>query len=100
MENNSIFEIDIFHFFFSFYLGTATGCAVNTNDLKSIHKKCKMPILIGSGVSAENVNDYFYKADAAIIGSYFKRDGHWCNELCEKRIAELMKIVNSLREHN
>lgn len=80
--------------------GTATGCAVNENDLKSIYKKCKSPILIGSGATSENVSEYFHKSNAAIIGSYFKRDGHWANELCDTRIDKLMSKVNDLRASN
>lgn len=84
-------------FFFSF-AGTATGCAVDVNDLKSIHNKCSVPIVMGSGVNLANVRDYFYKAHAAIIGSYFKRDGHWSRELDEHRISQFMEKIRCLRE--
>lgn len=79
-----------------FFAGTSTGCAVSGNDLDSIYNKCKSPIIIGSGVTSDNVKEYIYKSNAAVIGSYFKRDGHWTNELCDKRIDELMRIVNDL----
>lgn len=80
------------------YSGTATGCAVSRNDLKSIQNKCKSPILIGSGVTDENIIDYFHKSHGAIIGSFFKRDGHWSADLCEMRIGRLMERVHQLRE--
>lgn len=64
--------------------------------MNAIYNKCKSPILIGSGVTSENVQEYVDKSNAAIIGSYFKRDGHWANELCDKRINELMRVVNDL----
>lgn len=78
--------------------GTATGCAVDVNDLKSIHNKCNVPIVMGSGVNLANVRDYFYKSHAAIIGSYFKCDGHWSRELDEKRISQFMEKIRCLRE--
>lgn len=78
-------------------VGTATGCAVDVNDLKSIHGKVNAPILIGSGVTSENLREYFYKSNAAIIGSYFKSGGHWSGELSEEKIAALMDKVKSLR---
>lgn len=81
-------------------IGTATGCAVSQTDLKSIANKCKSPILIGSGVTDENINDYFYKSHAAIIGSFFKRNGHWSGDLCETRITKLMERVHQLRNSN
>lgn len=80
--------------------GTATGCAVNSNDVKSIYNKVKSPILIGSGVTCQNLKEYFYKSHGAIIGSYFKKDGHWSGELCETRISELMESVTNLRSIN
>lgn len=83
-----------------FFIGTATGCAVNENDLNAIYNKCKSPIIIGSGVSSDNVHEYFNKSHAAVIGSFFKRDGHWANDLCEHRIADLMKRVADLRQTN
>lgn len=69
---------------------------MNGNDLDAIYNKCKSPILIGSGVTSENVQEYVDKSNAAIIGSHFKRDGHWANELCDNRINELMRVVNDL----
>lgn len=82
--------------FTNLFTGTATGCAVEGTDLHAIYNKCKSPILIGSGVTSENVEEYIDKSNAAIIGSYFKRDGHWANELCEERIKKLMSVVNDL----
>lgn len=78
-------------------IGSATGCAVDVNDLKSIHRRVKAPILIGSGVTSENLREYFQKSHAAIIGSYFKRDGHWSGELSGEKIAALMDKVTILR---
>lgn len=80
------------------FAGTATGQAVSVNDLKSIQNKCQSPILIGSGVTTANLKDYFYKSNAAIIGSYFKQNGNWSGDLCEKRIASMIDAVQSLRE--
>lgn len=81
-------------------IGTATGCAVSRDDLKSIDSKCKSPILIGSGVTDGNVADYFFKSHGAIIGSYFKQNGHWGADLCETRITKLMERVHELRPSN
>lgn len=80
-----------------FIAGSATGFAVDVNDLKSIYKRVNAPILIGSGVTSENLREYFYKSNAAIIGSYFKRDGHWSGELSGEKIATLMDKVAMLR---
>lgn len=103
-KKNFIFHNFFLHFLsivhYSKQIGTATGCAVSRDDLKSIDSKCKSPILIGSGVTDGNVADYFFKSNGAIIGSYFKENGHWGADLCETRITKLMDRVHELRQSN
>lgn len=77
--------------------GTATGHPANTGDLNEIHGKTELPILIGSGVTRSNLKDYFGRSSGIIIGSHFKRDGKWQNELCEQRISEFMREVDKMR---
>lgn len=49
-------------------------------------------------MTCKNITDYFFKSNAAIIGSYFKVNGHWTEEICEERVAKLMGKVTELRE--
>ena len=53
--------------------------------------KVKLPVLIGSGVTHENINS-FRLADGLIVGSEFKIDGKWQNELDSARIKKLTEI--------
>jgi uncharacterized protein len=78
--------------------GTATGCAANKKDLIDLHGKIQAPIVIGSGVTVENLTDYFYKSDAIIVGSHFKSDGRWCGTLSPDRIDKFMEKTLALRE--
>lgn len=75
--------------------GSHTGEPASIEELKSLNT-LKLPILIGSGLSMENVADYYPLCDAMIVGSYFKRDGFWENELDQERILEFMKKVRKL----
>ncbi len=77
--------------------GSKTGSSANIEDLKSVRKKTKLPILVGSGISTENIDQYFNYADAFIVGSHFKKDGFWKNDLDEKRISEFVEKFNSLK---
>lgn len=79
------------------HLGTATGCAVNVNELNAVHKETTVPILMGSGVTKDNINQYFYKSNAAIIGSHFKQNGQWNGELSESKVSDFMEKVKCLR---
>ena len=51
------------------------------------------PILIGSGITAENLADYQPHADAVIVGSYVKQGGHWANAPDPARIRALMTAL-------
>lgn len=56
-----------------------------------------IPALIGSGVTYDNVEDYL-KANAMIIGSYFKKGGHWANEVDPERVKRFMKKIQECRQ--
>ena len=48
-----------------------------------------VPLLVGSGVTPENIAMYGRHAHGVIAGSYVKRDGYWENPLDEGRLARL-----------
>ena len=58
-----------------------------------------MPIFIGSGINPTNVGR-FKKADGFIIGTFFKKEGKWQNELDEQRINSLLEAVERLKEES
>jgi hypothetical protein len=70
--------------------GTSTGKEVLKSDLTDVRKASGLPILIGSGINAENIKAYLPLADGFIIGSYFKEQGVWSNPLSEQRIRSLI----------
>ena len=76
--------------------GKSTGDSVKDDDLKEIFQKVKLPVMIGSGVTLENIGDYITQADAFIIGSHFKKQGHWSGELCADRINSFMEKFNEI----
>ena len=77
--------------------GTATGKAVDIADLAEVKKYSGLPILIGSGITADNIRDFWQSADAFIIGSYFKEQGIWSNPISAERCKTLVDKVNGLR---
>lgn len=77
--------------------GQATGSPADEAELNDLYGKTKLPILIGSGVTLENVASYFPKSNGLIIGSYFKEDGQWQLPLSERRVAEFIKRISDLR---
>jgi len=77
--------------------GISTGESANMNEINAIKNACKIPVIVGSGVTIDNVTQYLSNSDALIIGSYFKKEGFWENALDYDKIATLMTKVNSLR---
>ncbi|KAK9885959.1 hypothetical protein WA026_013835 [Henosepilachna vigintioctopunctata] len=69
--------------------GISTGSPVDVKELNDVKRNCDLPILIGSGITSENLCNY-REANAFIVGSSFKKDGLWMNELDEMRIKNFM----------
>lgn len=78
--------------------GNATGDETDITEIQSLKGRVNIPLIVGSGITLDNVNRYWSVADAAIVGSYFKVDGNWANALDEERVCLLMNKVNGLRE--
>lgn len=73
--------------------GSATGQAASLEEVKAVKAHTQLPVFVGSGITHENVKDFSAVADGLIVGSYFKKDGHWANEIDPKRVGELVKLV-------
>ena len=69
--------------------GDSTGVQPDIKDLKAVNKM-QITKIIGSGITAENLGEYIGQADLFIVGSYFKIDGQWQNEIDEERVKKFM----------
>jgi len=77
--------------------GMATGTEASLAELEQVKEAVDIPVLVGSGVTLENVDRYLALADGLIIGSYFKRNGHWTQGVDAERVKRFMDRVNRLR---
>jgi membrane complex biogenesis BtpA family protein len=76
--------------------GSVTGEAPKIADVEEAKAHCRAPVLLGSGIDADNVADFYQAADGFIIGSYFKVDGRWANPVDAERVRRLItKVFNS-----
>ena len=73
--------------------GSTTGKEPTVEDLKEV-EDLKIPKLIGSGLTAENIGGFKQCADGFIVGSYFKKDGFWQNELDPERIKRFLSNMD------
>ena len=74
--------------------GNHTGHAVDIAHLREVRGATDLPILVGSGVTPENINEIFKYADAAIVGSSIKKDGNWSQTLDSSRCQALLNAKN------
>nr|XP_056718635.1 protein C19orf12 homolog isoform X1 [Euleptes europaea] len=79
--------------------GTATGLEADPKELEEVGRAVKIPVLIGSGVTLENVKGYL-GANALIVGSHFKKEGYWANGVDADRVKRFMAHIGKLRERN
>jgi uncharacterized protein len=57
--------------------GLTTGQPADVSDVATARKATTLPILVGSGVTPEQLPALFQYADALIVGSWIKQDGVW-----------------------
>ena len=57
-----------------------------------------LPVIVGSGLSAEQVPSLFASADGAIVGQWLKKDGRWWNPVDPRRVEQLMTAVRKVRD--
>ena len=78
--------------------GKFTGSAPESEELIAVKKNTKIPVLIGSGISVENLETYFPIGDGFIVGSSIKYDGFWENAIDPSRLKKLAKTIRMLRK--
>jgi membrane complex biogenesis BtpA family protein len=77
--------------------GGVTGEPPRVDDVREAKACSTLPVLLGSGVSSENIADYYAIADGFIVGSSFKTNGHWANSVEQPRVERFMEAVRKLR---
>jgi membrane complex biogenesis BtpA family protein len=78
--------------------GGVTGEPPRGSDVREAKSHCRIPVLLGSGVTPENVAEFFDDADGFIVGSYFKEGGVWSNTVERARVERLTGAVRRLRD--
>lgn len=77
--------------------GAHTGEPPSLEDLAAVREATELPLLVGSGTTAENYAELYRLADGFIVGSALKEGGRWQAPVCEKRVEKLMTTAEQLR---
>jgi len=78
--------------------GQFTGLNPDKNDLIKAKNATVLPVLIGSGMNANNITEYMPLADGFIVGSYFRKDGKFLEKLEPERLNRFMEQFVSSRK--
>jgi len=73
--------------------GTSTGQSASFEELKRVKESVSIPVIIGSGITDDNVEKFWSVADGLIVGSFFKKDGYWENPLDVDRIKRVVDRI-------
>ncbi|HIN65298.1 MAG TPA: BtpA family membrane complex biogenesis protein, partial [Candidatus Obscuribacterales bacterium] len=74
--------------------GSATGKEPTLSDVESLKEGAKLPVLIGSGITPENIPKYAQLVDGLIVGSFAKHDGNWKNAVDPARVEKLAQAIS------
>lgn len=74
MAINSVYFSNLLHCFFA---------------LTEVSQAVRIPVLIGSGVTYDNLERYV-DANGMIIGSHFKKGGHWADAVNPQQVKRFM----------
>lgn len=71
--------------------GQRTGNAATLDEITSIGSSSSLPLLVGSGVTPDNIATILPHVDGVIVASSLKRDGDWWNEVQVQQVKSLVE---------
>ncbi len=76
--------------------GVATGQPAAVDDVRAVARATRLPVAIGSGLTAENLADYWPFAQGFIVGSHIKEHGVWSNPIDPGRLSQFLAAARRL----
>jgi uncharacterized protein len=76
-----------------------TGVEPKQEDLVKARQATTLPLLIGSGMTKDNIKNYLPLADIFIVGSTFRKDGKFLEIIDQERLKEFMSEFKNLRDN-
>ena len=71
--------------------GAATGDAPRPEDVREARGNTRLPVYLGSGITAANLPGFLGEADGFIVGSEFKAGGTWTGAVEARRVGRFMR---------
>ncbi|SFO68846.1 hypothetical protein SAMN04488056_1116 [Cohaesibacter marisflavi] len=77
--------------------GQRTGSPTQPEEVDQVRAGTHLPVIVGSGLSPEQVPALMSVADGAIVGQWLKKDNVWWNPIDPERVERLMTAVRKAR---
>lgn len=77
--------------------GTRTGSPTQPEEVGEVRAGTNLPVIVGSGLSPDQVPSLMAVSDGAIVGQWLKHDGKWWNPVDPARVEKLMNAVEKAR---
>ncbi len=90
-------QADFFHADGIIVTGPRTGSVPLTGDLDACRSVTSLPVLTGSGMTADNLHAFIGLANGFIVGSTFRNNGQFLEELCPDRLEVFMEEFRRLK---
>lgn len=77
--------------------GQRTGSPTQPEEVRNVRAGTHLPVIVGSGLSPEQVPALMNEADGAIVGQWLKKDARWWNPVDPHRVERLMSAMAKVR---
>ena len=75
--------------------GARTGEAPSLSELRRVKRAAHVPVIIGSGMTPENIRQYYPLADGFIVGSTFREAGRYLAMLDPARLRKFLRAFRA-----
>ncbi len=73
--------------------GSRTGDAASADEVAVIRENTVLPVIIGSGITAQNVRALLAECDGAIVASSVKDNGRWWGRVAGEKVRAVARAV-------
>ena len=77
--------------------GSVTGKPPSIEDVREAKKHCRLPVVLGSGISESNIAEFYADADGFIVGTAFKENGEWARRVNASRVRQFISQLGKLK---
>lgn len=73
--------------------GARTGLPPDREQVLKVKENSSVPVVVGSGITPDNISHYIDVCDGIIVGSWLKKDGITTNPVDPTRLSHLVNLI-------